>query len=61
MNRIQKISQDVLSQKLKLQMGLDPSVDIELPQLQDMWAQLQRERNQELAHSFVPEWHDRAA
>ncbi len=45
MNHIQQISQDLLCQKLKLQMGLDPSLDIEPERLRFMWAQLQRERN----------------
>ncbi|NND44934.1 MAG: hypothetical protein HKN58_06390 [Xanthomonadales bacterium] len=44
MNRIQKLSQDILSQRLKLLMGLDPELDIEPQMLQAMWAELQRER-----------------
>lgn len=44
MNRIQKLSQDLVCQRLKLQMGLDPRLDIDPRQLQAMWAELQRER-----------------
>jgi len=44
MNRIQKMSQDLVCQRLKLQMGLDPQLDIEPKQLQAMWAQLQKEQ-----------------
>jgi hypothetical protein len=44
MNHIQKISRDLVSQRLKLQMGLDPQVHIEPGLLQAMWLQLQSER-----------------
>lgn len=44
MNYIQKISRDLVSQRLKLQMGLDPQVHIEPRRLQAMWRQLQSER-----------------
>ena len=44
MNRIQEISRDLVSQRLKLQMGLDPQVHIEPRLLQAMWLQLQSER-----------------
>ena len=44
MNQIQQISRDLVSQRLKLQMGLDPQVQIEPRRLQAMWLQLQSER-----------------
>lgn len=44
MNRIQQISLDLSSQKLKLQMGIDPRVEISYAKLQDMWMHVQRER-----------------
>ncbi|MBT8061190.1 MAG: hypothetical protein HKO64_12865 [Xanthomonadales bacterium] len=50
MNRIQQISQDLLNQKLKLQMGIDPRVEISHEKLQQMWMQVQHERNLENAH-----------
>jgi hypothetical protein len=50
MNRIQEISRDLVSQRLKLQMGLDPQVHIEPRLLQAMWLQLQSERR---AHQWV--------
>ena len=62
MNRIQQISEDLLSQKLKLQMGIDPRVEISHAKLKDMWMQLQRERNRTHAREADEALlHDRAA
>lgn len=62
MNRIQQISEDLLSQKLKLQMGIDPRVEISYPKLKHMWMQLQRERNLAKAREADEALlHDRAA
>jgi hypothetical protein len=44
MNHIQKLSQELVSQRLKLQMGLDPQLDIEPRMLRAMWVELQQER-----------------
>ena len=41
------MSQKILSDRLKLQMGLDPKVDIEYQVLQSMSLQLMNERLQE--------------
>ena len=52
MNRIQKISQDLLTSRLKLQMGLDPSVPMKAHQVYEMWQQLKRERARQEQSSF---------
>lgn len=44
MNQIQLISRNILCERLKMQMGLDPEVDIEPRILQAMWRQLSHER-----------------
>ena len=44
MNRIQLISQDIQARRLKLQMGLDPSADIEPRKVHEMWRQLVLDR-----------------
>ncbi len=44
MNQIQLISRNILCERLKMQMGLDPEVDIEPQILQAMWRQLSHER-----------------
>lgn len=49
MNHIQRISQRILCDRLKLQMGLDPSLDIDYRTLQDMSRQMETERVQQLA------------
>ena len=51
MNQVQLISRKILSDRLKLQMGLDPDVDIAPRILQDMWRQLNLERIAELARA----------
>lgn len=62
MNRIQQISLDLSSQKLKLQMGIDPRVDISYEKLQDMWMHVQRERKlKQTVSAHQAEIHDLAA
>lgn len=40
MNAIQKISLKIESDRLKLQMGLDPGIDVDTLTLRDMWRRL---------------------
>ena len=47
MNRIQQLSQKIESDRLKLQMGLSPDIEIDTLLLRDMWRQLCREREVE--------------
>jgi hypothetical protein len=47
MNRIQQISQKIESERLKLQMGLNPDIEIDTLLLRGMWRQLCREREAE--------------
>ncbi len=51
MNQIQLISRKILCDRLKLQMGLDPDIDIEPRILQAMWLQLNYERIAKLARA----------
>ena len=51
MNQIQLISRKILCDRLKLQMGLDPDIDIEPRILQAMWRQLNYERITKLART----------
>ncbi len=43
MNRLQSVSQAIETERLKLQLGLSPHVDIDPLPLRAMWAQLYRE------------------
>jgi len=60
MNRIQMISQELETRRLKLQMGLDPAVHIDAETVRAMWRQLNLERIRSLAaeqsdgHEFSP-------
>jgi hypothetical protein len=45
MNRIQMISQEIESDRLKLQMGLSPDMEIDTLTLRAMWARLCAERD----------------
>jgi hypothetical protein len=47
MNRLQSISQAIETERLKLQMGLNPSVDIHPLTLRAMWIRLYRENKRE--------------
>ena len=44
MNRIQILGRKLEADRLKLQMGLDPALDIEMHRLRAMWRQLEAER-----------------
>lgn len=44
MNDIQRISRQIRCERLKLQMGLPPETDLDLPALQAMDHRLRRER-----------------
>lgn len=44
MNRIQMISRQIESDRLKLQMGLSPTADIDTVTLRAMWARLCADR-----------------
>ncbi len=59
MNVIQQISRNLENRKLKLQMGLDLSTDIDTHSLRAMWRQLNLERLQmagrEALHPIVRE------
>jgi len=64
MNRIQKMSHDILANRLKLQLGLALDADIDLLTLQAMSRQLHNERLLEMAKaeaSYVNEGNSRAA
>jgi len=62
MNDIQRISRTILAERLKLQMGLDPALDIEYSALQAMSRQLQAERLRRLARAeATPLANERAA
>ena len=52
MNHIQRLSQRIESDRLKLQMGLSPEIDIDTLTLRVMWRQLclEREAEQDTAH-----------
>ncbi len=54
MNQIQLISRKILCDRLKLQMGLDPDIDIEPRILQVMWLQLNYERIAKLTSAEAP-------
>ena len=45
MNKIQMISQQIESDRLKLQMGLSPDLDIDTLTLRAMWTRLCAERD----------------
>lgn len=45
MNRIQMISQQIESDRLKLQMGLSPDIDIDTLTLRAMWSRLCAEQD----------------
>ena len=49
MNTIQALSRKLETDRLKLQMGLDPALDIDTFTLRAMWRQLQVERQRELS------------
>lgn len=51
MNQVQKISQKILSERLKLQLGLDPDTKIGYRKLQTLSLQLQTRRLQALARA----------
>ena len=51
MNQIQKISQKILCDRLKLQLGLDLGSDVEYRTLRAMCLQLKNERILELARA----------
>ena len=49
MNQIQKISQKILSDRLKLQLGLDIAIDVDYDTLRTMSLQIRNERLKALA------------
>ena len=49
MNQIQKISQKILSDRLKLQLGLDIAIDVDYDTLRAMSLQIRNERLKALA------------
>lgn len=53
MNQIQKLSQKILADRLKLQLGLDLDADIKYKMLQAMSRQLYNERLLELARTSI--------
>ena len=44
MNRIQLLSREIETRNLKLQMGIDPAVDIDHQTVRHMWRELNHER-----------------
>lgn len=54
MNDIQRLSQRIETDRLKLQMGLSLEIDVDALTLRAMWHQLCREREQSGLH-FHPE------
>ena len=64
MNQIQKMSHDILANRLKLQLGLALDAKVDLHMLQAMSRQLHNERLLEMAKaeaSYVNEGNSRAA
>jgi hypothetical protein len=64
MNQIQKISHDILVNRLKIQLGIALDTDVNLRTLQAMSRQLHNERLLEMAKteaSYVNEGNSRAA
>ncbi len=49
MNRIPILGRKLEADRLKLQMGLDPAVDVEMHRLQAMWRQLEAECQSKLS------------
>lgn len=55
MNHIQRLSQSIESDRLKLQMGLSPEIDIDTLTLRAMWRQLclERDAERDSGHPFA--------